>query len=77
MSNGISLKDVFWSTKSNDLGRYRYIEKLSTIAEPMISFYPTMSQQFLSFKKLSFVGAIWIKSRLKTLEGEITCQLHQ
>jgi len=35
-----------------------YIERLATIAELMISPYPTISQQFLGFKKLSFVGGI-------------------
>jgi len=31
------------------------IERLPTIAELMISHYPTISQQFLGFKKLSFL----------------------
>ena len=34
-----------------------YIERLPTIAELVISPYPTIPQQFLGFKKLSFVGA--------------------
>jgi len=34
------------------------IERLPTIAELVISPYPTISLQFLGFKKLSFVGGI-------------------
>ena len=34
-----------------------YIERLPTIAKLVISPYPTIPQQFLGFKKLSFVGA--------------------
>jgi len=33
-------------------------ERLQTIAELVISPYSTISQQFLGFKKLSFVGGI-------------------
>jgi len=36
--------------------KLRYIERLPTIAELVISSYLTISQQFLVFKKLSFVG---------------------
>jgi len=35
---------------------FMYIERLPTITELVISSYPTISQQFLGFKKLSFVG---------------------
>jgi len=35
---------------------FMYIERLPTIAELVISSFPTISQQFLGFKKLSFVG---------------------
>ena len=37
---------------------YVFIERLPTIAELVISPYPTISQQFLGFKKLAFVGVI-------------------
>ncbi len=36
-----------------------YVERLQTITELVISPYPTISQQFLGFKKLSFVGDTW------------------
>ena len=35
-----------------------YIERLPSIAELVISPYPTIPQQFIGFKKLSFVGDI-------------------
>jgi len=34
-----------------------YIDRLPTIAELLISPYPTIAKQFLGFKKLSFLGA--------------------
>jgi hypothetical protein len=37
---------------------FMYIERLPIITELVISPYPTISQQFLGFKKLSFVGEI-------------------
>ena len=41
---------------------FMYIERLSTIAEFVISTYPKISQQFMGLKKLSFV----VISRIET-----------
>ena len=40
----------------SDVNALRFIERLPTITELVISPYPTISQQFLGFKNLSFVG---------------------
>ena len=47
---------------------FRYIERLQTITEPVISPSPTISQQLLGFKKLSF-GDIY-KSKVNKKAGQ-------